>query len=257
MHNPAYVDLVVQASGTDGAQLDPDTRAGSGSDRAARLTAGGVVQSVDRVMSGQWHNAFVASRPPGHHAERAAAMGFCLYNHAAIAAAYLRQHHGLERVAIVDWDVHHGNGTQHLFEADASVFYASLHQFPHYPGTGAAAERGTGSGEGATLNCPMPASSGTSEWMDAFEAQVLPALESFRPDFIIVSAGFDAHRDDPLGGCLLDEDTYRQLTSRILELAQHTASGRVVSLLEGGYHLDALARSAAAHLEELRQAPGS
>jgi acetoin utilization deacetylase AcuC-like enzyme len=255
VHDAEYVDRVAAADRVEGSQLDPDTRAGKGSDRAARLTAGGVVQAIDRVVSGAWSNAFVACRPPGHHAERAQAMGFCLYNHAAIAAAYLREHHGIERVAVLDWDVHHGNGTQHLFESDPTVFYASLHQYPHYPGTGAADERGRGDGEGATLNCPMPAGSGGPEWMGVLETRVLPALEAFRPGFVLVSAGFDAHRDDPLAGCLLDEEDYRRMTRRVVELANRSASGRIVSLLEGGYDLRALARSAAAHTEELHAAP--
>lgn len=251
VHDPAYVELVVRADELGGAQLDPDTRAGRGSDRAARLAAGGVVQAVDRVMAGEWRNAFVACRPPGHHAERDRAMGFCLYNHAAIAAAHLRREHGLGRVCILDWDVHHGNGTQHLFEDDASVFYASLHQYPHYPGTGAADERGRGAGEGATLNVPMGAGTGDREWLDALEGTVLARLEDFAPEFVLVSAGFDAHRRDPLGGCELSEEGYRRMTRRVLELAERTAAGRVVSVLEGGYDLEALAASAEAHVGEL------
>ena len=202
-------------------------------------------------MTESWNNAFVACRPPGHHAERDRAMGFCLYNHVAIAAEHLRRSHGLERVAILDWDVHHGNGTQHIFEKDPNVFYASLHQFPHYPGTGAASERGLADGEGATLNCPMDSGSGDSQWMASFESQIRPELEAFRPDFLLISAGFDAHRDDPLASCELTSAGFRELTRAALALAETSAKGRLVSLLEGGYDLTALADSALAHLEEL------
>ena len=178
-------------------------------------------------------------------------MGFCLINHVAVAARFLRDAGHLERVAILDWDVHHGNGTQHLFERDPTVFYASLHQYPHYPGTGAADERGLGPGEGATLNCPMDAGSGDAEWLEALEQRVLPALEAFRPQFLLVSAGFDAHAADPLSGTRLSEEGYRRMTVAVADLAQRTAAGRLVSLLEGGYHLDALARSVEAHVAEL------
>ncbi|MFT5284162.1 MAG: acetoin utilization deacetylase AcuC-like enzyme [Planctomycetota bacterium] len=250
-HDAKYIDSVESAEHSGGRQLDPDTRAGTGSNRAARLAAGGIVQAVDQVMEGQWKNAFVAARPPGHHAEHDRAMGFCLYNHVAIAAQHLRRKHGLERVAILDWDVHHGNGTQHIFEKDPNVFYASLHQFPHYPGTGAANERGVGDGVGATLNCPMQAGSGDVEWLSVFEARVLPALSKFNPEFVIVSAGFDAHREDPLAGCNLSTAGFQSLTRGALDLASDCAEGRLVSLLEGGYDLNALADSALVHLSEL------
>ena len=254
VHDPRYVDLVEETVRSGGGQLDPDTRAGSGSDRAARLASGGVLQAVDRVMDGEWQNAFVACRPPGHHAERDRAMGFCLFNHVAVAAAHLRSRHGLERVAILDWDVHHGNGTQHIFEADPTVFYASLHQFPHYPGTGAERERGVGAGEGATLNCPMESGSGDREWLAVTEQRVLPTLEAFRPDFVLVSAGFDAHRDDPLAGCNLSTEGFRELTKMLLAFAASATESRLVSLLEGGYDLAALADCARVHLEELHAA---
>ena len=251
VHDTRYIDLVEETVRRGGGQLDPDTRAGIGSDRAARLASGGLLQAVDRVMLGEWQNAFVACRPPGHHAERDRAMGFCLFNHVAVASAHLRSQHGLERVAILDWDVHHGNGTQHIFEADPTVFYASLHQFPHYPGTGAAAERGLGAGEGATLNCPMQSGSGDREWLAALDERVLPALEAFQPDFLLISAGFDAHREDPLAGCNLSTEGFRQLTRAMLSFAASQTEGRLVSLLEGGYDLDALAECALVHLEEL------
>ena len=202
------------------------------------------------MQAGEWQNAFCAVRPPGHHAERERAMGFCLFNNVALAAAALRAS-GVERVAILDWDVHHGNGTQHLFERDPSIFYASLHQWPLYPGTGAAHERGVGAGEGATLNCPQPPGSGDAEWLDTLESRVLPELERFRPGFVLVSAGFDAHRLDPLSGTCLSEDGYRRMSARMLELARAHAGGRLVSVLEGGYHLSALAACVETHLGEL------
>jgi len=231
--------------------IDGDTAVSTGSWRAALLAAGGLLEACDRVLSGDWANAFCAVRPPGHHAEVDRAMGFCLFNNVAVAARYLQTRHGLERIAILDWDVHHGNGTQHVFERDAHVFYASLHQWPLYPGTGAEDERGLGAGEGTTLNRPMNAGSTDADWLGELETHVLPALEAFKPEFVLVSAGFDAHRLDPLAGVNLSADGFRALTRRVLELAQRTANGRLVSVLEGGYHLEALAASAEAHVEEL------
>jgi acetoin utilization deacetylase AcuC-like enzyme len=181
-------------------------------------------------------------------------MGFCLFNNVAIAAQAARAA-GLARVAIVDWDVHHGNGTQHLFEEDPTVFYASLHQWPLYPGTGAASERGRGAGEGATLNLPQAAGSGEVEWLGAMERELLPALDAFRPELVLVSAGFDAHRLDPLAQVRLTEESYRRMTRLLAELAERHAGGRLVSVLEGGYHVRALADSVQAHLEELRGRP--
>jgi acetoin utilization deacetylase AcuC-like enzyme len=254
VHASAYLDAVAEACSRGRSLLDGgDTYVCDASFEAAVLASGGVIAAVERVLDGRWRNAFVAVRPPGHHAEEAQAMGFCLINHIAVAARYLRTAGGLERVAIVDWDVHHGNGTQHLFERDPSVFFASLHQYPHYPGTGAASERGKGPGEGATLNCPLPAGSGDVEWLDALERRVLPALEDFRPQFVLVSAGFDAHVLDPLSGTRVTEDGYRRMTRAVNDLARRTAGGRVVALLEGGYQLGALARSVEAHVAELAE----
>ena len=203
------------------------------------------------MLDGTWKNAFVVTRPPGHHAERSTARGFCLFNHAAVAAAHLRAARGLERVAILDWDVHHGNGTQHLFERDPSVFYASLHQWPLYPGTGLATERGLGPGEGATLNSPQPPGAGEREWLGALERDILPALEAFAPDFVIVSAGFDAHADDPLAQTKLATESYARMTRLVLDLARRSSQGRLVALLEGGYDLDALSASVEATVGEL------
>jgi acetoin utilization deacetylase AcuC-like enzyme len=202
-------------------------------------------------MDGVWANAFVACRPPGHHAEAREAMGFCLFNNVAVAAAHLRIRRGVERVAILDWDVHHGNGTQHIFEADPSVFYASLHQWPWYPGTGAADECGIGAGDGATLNCPMRAGTGDREWLHALETQVFPALEAFDPGFVLVSAGFDAHERDPLSHTRVTTDGFRRMTELAKALAASRCGGRLVSVLEGGYDLGALAESVEAHVAEL------
>lgn len=256
VHDADFVERVRRQCDEGYGILDTeDTTISRLSFEAARRASGGIIEAVDRVVARSWDRAFVMARPPGHHAERAQAMGFCLVNHVAVAAQRLREHHGLERVAIVDWDVHHGNGTQHTFEADPSVFFASLHQYPHYPGTGARKERGLGDGEGATLNCPMPAGCDDTHWLGAFEGELLPALEEFRPQFILVSAGFDAHRDDPLSGTLLSEEAYGVMTRGLLELAGRHAEGRLVSTLEGGYDLAALGRSAATHVRALVETP--
>ncbi len=252
VHDPAHVAEVERAIAAGARLLDEgDTRVSSGSWRAALLAAGGVVDAVDRVMSGHWQNGFVAARPPGHHAERGAAMGFCAFNNVAVAAAHLRQHHGLERVAIVDWDVHHGNGTQHVFERDAHVYFASLHQWPLYPGSGRATERGIGAGEGATRNCPLPPGSGDREWLATFENVVLRDLEAFDPEFVLVSAGYDAHRDDPLGQTELTTAAYGRMTAWLSQFARERCAGRIVLALEGGYDLEALAASVEASIAEL------
>jgi len=252
VHDARHVAEVERAI-RSGARLldDGDTRVSAGSWRAALLAAGGTLDAVDRVATATWRNAFVAARPPGHHAERGHAMGFCAFNNVAVAAAHLRDRHGLERVAIVDWDVHHGNGTQHAFESDPSVYFASLHQWPLYPGSGLADERGTGAGEGTTRNCPLPPGSGDREWLAAFEDVVLRDLEAFAPEFVLVSAGYDAHRDDPLGGTDLSTDAYARMTRLLAQFARERCAGRLVLVLEGGYALSALAASVEASVAEL------
>jgi len=256
IHDPDYVREIEEACRTRPGLLgDINTFVSKDSFDAARLAAGAAVEAVDGVLAGRWNNAFVAARPPGHHAERAAAMGFCLLNNVAAAAAHLRAAHGLERIAIVDWDVHHGNGTQHIFEADPHVFYASLHQFPHYPGTGTADERGVGEGEGSTLNLPLEAGTGDSEWLAAFEGPLARALEAFAPQFVLVSAGFDAHSDDPLSNTRVSAAGFRRMSEALLEIAERTAGGRLVSLLEGGYDLGALATCVETHVAALRAVP--
>ena len=212
---------------------------------------GGACQAVDEVMSGKVGNAFSASRPPGHHAETARAMGFCLFNNAAVAARYAQQEHGAERVAIIDFDVHHGNGTQDIFWADPTVMYCSTHQMPLYPGSGAASECGEAN---TIVNAPLAAGDGGEEFREAMDLAILPRVESFRPDLVIISAGFDAHTRDPLGGLNLVEADFAWATMKLMEIADRTCGGRVVSVLEGGYDLEGLARSAAAHIMTLMKA---
>jgi acetoin utilization deacetylase AcuC-like enzyme len=253
VHDRAHVENLERTIRSGARVLDDgDTTVSADSWDAALTAVGASLAAADRVARGQWRNAFVAVRPPGHHAERDRAMGFCLLNNVAITARYLQHRHGIERVAIVDWDVHHGNGTQHAFEADPSVLFVSLHQHPLYPGTGAAAERGVGAGEGTTLNLPLASGAGDAEYLAAFEQRVLPALEAFEPGFVLVSAGFDAHRDDPLSGQRVSADGFRRMSRLLVDHAEAHAGGRLVSLLEGGYDLNALAESVEAHIGELR-----
>jgi len=208
------------------------------------------LDAVDTVCQGNVRRAFCAIRPPGHHCERNRPMGFCVFNNVAIAARYAQQKHGVERVAIVDWDVHHGNGTQAIFYDDPSVLFISLHQYPHYPGTGSAEERGTGKAEGTTINFPLPAGTNEKTYEDIFTGKIVPVLREFKPGLILISAGFDAHKDDPLGDMLLTEKSFGLFT-RILSEASSVCDGRIVSLLEGGYNLNGLARSVAEHIQVL------
>jgi acetoin utilization deacetylase AcuC-like enzyme len=232
------------------AAIDADTVLSPGSGEAALRAAGACIAAVDAVMKGEAQNAFCAVRPPGHHAEPHHAMGFCLFNNVAIAALHARRTHKIERVAVIDFDVHHGNGTQAAFEQDGTMLYASTHQMPLYPGTGAASERGVGN----IVNAPLRPMSGSEEFRKAFTNIILPALDAFRPEFVIISAGFDAHRDDPLAQLMLVEGDYAWATERLVEVAKKHAQGRIVSSLEGGYDLDALAASAAAHVAALMAA---
>jgi acetoin utilization deacetylase AcuC-like enzyme len=245
-HPPAYVEAIREASPKQGlVRLDADTTMSPGSLEAALRAAGGAVHAVDEVVGKKAANAFVATRPPGHHTETARPMGFCLFNNAAIAARHAQKQHGLERVAIVDFDVHHGNGSQDIFWADASVMYCSTHQMPLYPGTGAVGERGE---HNTIVNAPLHAGDGGSEFREAFETRILPRLRDFRPDLIVVSAGFDAHMRDPLANLNLIDADFGWATRKIMEVADASAEGRVVSVLEGGYDLEGLSQSVAAHV---------
>jgi acetoin utilization deacetylase AcuC-like enzyme len=227
--------------------IDADTVLSPASGEAALRAAGAVVAAVDAVVRREAANAFCAVRPPGHHAEPRRAMGFCLFNNAAIGALRAREVHGLARVAVVDFDVHHGNGTQAAFEADGSLFYASTHQYPLYPGTGAASETGVGN----IVNVPLRPMAGSNQFRLGLTQRILPALDAFRPELVLVSAGFDAHRSDPLAQLMLDEADYTWVTEKLLEIAYRHAEGRLVATLEGGYDLPALAASAAAHVRVL------
>ncbi len=218
---------------------------------AARLATGCALAAVDAVMEGKAANAFCAVRPPGHHATADRGMGFCVLNNVAIAARHAQRRHGIGRVLIVDWDVHHGNGTQDIFYEDGSVFFFSTHQSPWYPGTGRASETGSGAGKGTTLNCPLPAGSGRAEIFQAFEQKLVPAMEQFRPEFVLISAGFDSRAGDPLGDFQLTDRDFVDLTKIVRSIADKYAKGRVVSLLEGGYNLNGLASAVAAHVGEL------
>lgn len=248
-HPESHLFAVMRAMPETGmSQLDPDTYAGPDSLSAALTGIGGAVGAVDDVFSGRARNAFVACRPPGHHAEKTKAMGFCYFNNAAIAARYAQKVHGAERVAIVDWDVHHGNGTQDIFWDDPSVLFCSTHQMPLYPGTGGRQESGEA---GNIVNAPLNPHDGSDHFRDAFRDRVLPALENFQPDFIVISAGFDAHYRDPLGQLNLTGEDFDWATGKVMDIADKSANGRVVSLLEGGYDLEGLAESAGMHILRL------
>lgn len=220
----------------------------------ASRAAGGVLHAVDAVLTGAARNAFCAVRPPGHHATRSRGMGFCLLNNVALAARYAQRKHGVGRVAIIDWDVHHGNGTQDIFYEDGSVFFFSTHQWPLYPGTGRRDETGAGEGEGTTMNFPLPAGSGRAEVLGAVREELMPAMAEFRPELVLISAGFDSREGDLLGRFTLTDEDFADLTRAAMEIADGTAGGRVVSLLEGGYSLPGLASAAAAHVGVLAHA---
>jgi acetoin utilization deacetylase AcuC-like enzyme len=252
VHDPAYDRRVRERCERGPGFLDTeDTYAGPDSPRVARVAAGSLVALADRVARGELARGFAVVRPPGHHAERGYAMGFCLYNNVAIAARCLQRDHGIERVMVVDWDVHHGNGTQHLFDDDPSVLYASVHQSPLYPGTGAETERGIGPGVGYTRNLPLPPGAGDDRFLGALSGPVVEDAERFRPGFVLVSAGFDAHVSDPLAGLTVSTGAFAEATRILRGIADRHAGGRLVSVLEGGYDLEALADSVAAHVEAL------
>jgi acetoin utilization deacetylase AcuC-like enzyme len=249
VHDPGYVDGILAMEIDSPVVLDwGDTVATRDSQEAALFSAGAGVQAARSVLEGKLSNAFCLGRPPGHHAERDRAMGFCIFNNIAIAAEWLLSAGGLERVAIIDWDIHHGNGTERIFFEDDRVMYISLHQFPHYPGTGNYTTVGLGKGTGFTLNIPVGSGTGDSAYYNYFEDKIIPALDDFAPGFILISAGFDAHADDPLSGGMLSTDAFARMTGYLMDTAARHCSGRLVSLLEGGYDLDALADCAEKHV---------
>jgi len=247
LHPADHVARLLAASPDSGLrQLDADTVLSPGSVRAARLAAGAVIDAVRAVARGETARAFAAVRPPGHHAEPGTSMGFCLFSNVAVAAR-VAQSEGMARVAVIDFDVHHGNGTQAAFEADDSLFLGSIHQSPLYPGTGAASETGVGN----IVNVPVPPHAAREAWRGAFAGGLMPALEAFRPDLILISAGFDAHRRDPLAHQSLEAEDFAWATRAVLEVARSRCGGKVVSSLEGGYDLEGLGRSAVAHVQAL------
>ena len=248
VHAAAHVDRIFASAPTDGtARLDPDTFMSAGSLEAALRAAGATCAAADAVFTGESRRAFCAVRPPGHHATRDEAMGFCLFNSVAVAAAHALAVHGVQRIAIIDFDVHHGNGTQDIFWHDSRVMYASSHQLPLYPGTGAASEHG----DGNIVNAPLPPGAGSAEFHAAWEEKLLPEVDLFRPEFLLVSAGFDAHVRDPLAQLQLETADYAWITQRLVELASRHAGGHIVSALEGGYDLVALGECTAAHVAAL------
>ena len=251
VHPGDYIEAIRAAEPKQGLRaVDPDTSMSPGTFEAALRSAGGAVFAVDEVMAGKASNAFVAARPPGHHAEAATPMGFCFFNNAGVAARHAQSAHGAERVVIVDFDVHHGNGVQDIFWNDRTVMYGSTHQMPHYPGTGALSERGE---HDQIVNAPLRAGDGSETFREAMETAILPRVDDFSPDLILVSAGFDAHRRDPLGAINLIEADYAWITRRLMEIARRRCGGRIVSLLEGGYDLEGLSRSVAAHVAALME----
>lgn len=251
-HSPKYVQVVRREVAADFGDLSTgDTTICHASLEVALFAAGAVLSAVDAVFSQKANNAFCIVRPPGHHATPTRGMGFCIFNNIAIGARYGQHRYGAERVLIADWDVHHGNGTQDIFYDDPSVFFFSTHEYPWYPGTGAADETGRGAGEGTTLNCPFPAGSGRQEIVGAFRERLVAAADSFRPDLVLISAGFDSRLGDPLGHFRLTDHDFAELTTIMLDIADRHAGGRLVSVLEGGYNLEGLACAVRAHLQAL------
>ncbi|MBI2424732.1 MAG: histone deacetylase [Candidatus Hydrogenedentes bacterium] len=249
VHTEQHIAEVLHHCTSAARYPDPDTPMGAGSWEAAMWSAGAGLAACNAVLNGRVDNAFTAMRPPGHHAERDRAMGFCLFNNVAVAARWLRAEAGLNRVAIIDWDVHHGNGTQNIFYEDDAVYYVSMHQHPFYPGTGHPHERGKNR---SNLNIQMPAGGDEENWLSALDNEILPELERFDPDFLLLSCGFDAHQGDPIGGQRLSTEAFAEMTRRI----RPVANGKVVSLLEGGYSLRYLGEAAVAHVQALRSFNG-
>jgi acetoin utilization deacetylase AcuC-like enzyme len=243
IHTESYYQKIESTRDCGHRQLDPDTHISSQSYRTAKLAAGGLCELVDATCTGRIRNGFALVRPPGHHAEAGRGMGFCIYNNVAIAARYAQKKGLAERVLIVDWDLHHGNGTQHSFESDPSILYFSSHQFPYYPGTGRPDETGMGQAQGYTVNVPLPGGQGDEDFVRIYEDVLEPISAQFKPDLVLVSAGFDTYYQDPLGGMGVTEDGFAEITRVLMRIADASCRGRIVLTLEGGYHLDGLARS--------------
>jgi acetoin utilization deacetylase AcuC-like enzyme len=250
IHDAAYIHrLETRCASGRMFHEDADTPGSPATYRAACLAAGAVLTAADAVMAGRAGTAFCAVRPPGHHALRERAMGFCFFNNVAIGARYLQTKHGVERIAIVDWDLHHGNGTQDAFFSDATVLYASTHQFPLFPGSGRRSERGAGAGQGFTLNIPLAAGSGDTDYLRVFREEIAPAIRKFQPGAILISAGFDAYIGDPLGGMQVTAEGFAALTRELVAAAKTLCQGRIISVLEGGYDLEGLPACVAAHVQ--------
>ncbi len=250
-HDLAYIRNIASTSGKTRTYLDPDTSTSADSWKAAAMAVGGIFNLIDSLIKGELRNGFALVRPPGHHAENTRAMGFCLFNNIALAARYALNIEGINKVAVVDWDLHHGNGTQNCFYDDPSVLFISMHQYPHYPGSGSLMEAGTGSGEGYTVNIPMPAGAGDPDYLIVFHDLVQPILESYDPDLILVSAGFDAHLSDPLGAMRVTEAGYVEMIRILMNIASKVCSDKLALTLEGGYDLSALRESVKLILIEL------
>ncbi len=254
-HDPAYVRFVRETKGTPQRRLDPDTVTSARSYEAACMAAGGFLELIDACLSGKVDNGFALVRPPGHHAEAAKAMGFCIFNNCAIGARHLLKKHGYRRVMIVDFDLHHGNGTQHSFYDDPAVLYLSTHQYPYYPGTGWFDEVGEKEGKGYTINVPMTYGMNDADYIHVFEEIVVPVSRLLRPEVVLVSAGFDIHRDDPLGGMAVSERGFARMTRILMDIAKSECGGKLLFVLEGGYDLEALAKSVEAVVMELKETP--
>ena len=251
VHGTGYIRSVEDSCRNGVRNLDADTVISSDSYQAALLSAGAGLEALDKILEGTVGNAFCAVRPPGHHAEQNKAMGFCLFNNVGVIARYAQDVKNIQKIFIFDWDVHHGNGTQHSFYKDSSIYYSSIHQYPFYPGTGGVDETGTGDGLGSNLNLPMRAYSCDADYINAIEQKLIPVIQKFNPDLIIISAGFDAHENDPLAQINLSTDCYGKMTQKLMEIANDVCNGRILSMLEGGYDYSALADSVKLHVETL------
>ena len=256
VHGTGYIRSVEDSCRNGIRNLDADTVISADSYQAALLSAGAGLEALDKILEGTVSNAFCAVRPPGHHAEQNKAMGFCLFNNVGVIARYAQDIKNIQKIFIFDWDVHHGNGTQHSFYKDSSIYYSSIHQYPFYPGTGGVDETGTGDGLGSNLNLPMQAYSCDADYINAIEHMLIPVIQKFNPDLIIISAGFDAHENDPLAQINLSTDCYGKMTQKLMEIANDVCNGRILSMLEGGYDYSALADSVQLHVETLSSSQG-